>query len=216
MEEKKKQPREMRIGAYNHFKVVQGTNRGWYIEAYGKKLFVPKKELPPGTKVGYIVKLFVYNKGKDEIRATSAIPYTQVNEFAYLKVKEATDFGAFLDWGIPKDLFVPRRYLKEGVKQGESIIVRVVPDGESKQVIGSCQIDDYIQERPGKELKVNQQANLIICGIKDIGMKVIINNKYRGMLYKDEVTPSIKYGQKLQGYIKKIRPDGLIDVSLKK
>lgn len=206
----------LRIAAFNHFDVVQSTNRGWYIEGEGEKLFVPKKELSPKIQVGHRVKLFVYNKGNDTIRATSAPPYGILNEFAYLKVKEVAKFGVFLEWGIPKDLFVPRRNLKNEPKTGDYIIVRIIPDGESRQVVGTALIDDYLLEKPGKELKVNQQAKLMICGIKDIGMKVIVNNKYRGMLYKDEVTDKIRYGQTLQGYIKKIRPDGLIDVTLKK
>ncbi len=204
----------LKVGQYNNFRVVQGTNRGWYIEEAGEKLFIPKRELPPGTIVGHRVKLFVYNKGKGEIRATSAVPYAQVNQFAYLKVKDVASFGMFLDWGIDKDLFVPNRFMKDKPEPGTSLIVRLVLDEQDRSVIGSCLLDDYLEEKPGKELKKNQQARLLICGIKDIGFRVIINDKYRGLLYRDENADSIRFGDKKQGYIRKIRSDGLIDVSL--
>jgi uncharacterized protein len=204
----------LKVGAYNSFRVVKGTNRGWHIEAEGESLFVPKRELPTGTIVGHKVKLFVYNKGKGEIRATSQIPYAQVNQFAYLRVKDVTSFGMFMSWGIDKDLFVPNRFIKEKPEAGTSHIVRLFLDESERSVIGSCLLDDYIQEKPGKELKRNQQARLLICGIKDIGFRVIINDRYRGLLYKPENADSIRYGEKKQGYIRKIRHDGLIDVSL--
>jgi predicted RNA-binding protein (virulence factor B family) len=204
----------LKVGRYNNFKVVKGTNRGWYIEEAGETLFVPKKTLPAGTQVGYRVKLFVYNKGKDQIRATKALPLAQLDEFAYLRVKEVAPFGIFLDWGIDKDLFVPKRFLKKETQPGDSVVVRLIPDEESRSVIASCLLDDYILDKPGKELKVNQQANILIYAIKDLGFRVIINNKYKGMLYKDDNSHKIHFGEKRQGYISKIRPDGLIDVSL--
>ncbi|MDC7223401.1 MAG: S1-like domain-containing RNA-binding protein [Spirochaetales bacterium] len=204
----------LKIGTYNNFRVVKSTSRGWHLEGGEEQLFVPKRELPPGTIVGHKVKLFVYNKGKGEIRATSRIPYAQVDQFAYLKVKDVTSFGMFMDWGIDKDIFVPNRFIKEKPDAGTSHIIRLFLDEAERSVIGSCLLDDFIQEKPGKELKRNQQARLLICGIKDIGFRVIINDKYRGMLYRDEQADSIRYGDKKQGYIKKIRRDGLIDVSL--
>jgi len=206
----------IRVGTYNNFEVIRKTNRGWYIKEGDEELFVPKKELSPKIQVGHRVKLFVFNKGRNELRATSATPLGLLNEFCYLKVKEVTHFGMFMEWGVPKDLFVPQRYMEEKPQPGDWLIVKIIPDDESRQVLGTCLLDEHLQERPGKELKRNQQAALLICGIKDIGMKVIINNRYRGMLYKDEVTPKIRYGQKLQGYIKNIRPDGKIDVTLKR
>ncbi|MBN2628640.1 MAG: hypothetical protein JXA95_18400 [Spirochaetales bacterium] len=204
----------LKIGAYNNFRVVKGTNRGWHIEEGGETLFIPKKELPPTTIVGHRVKLFVYNKGKGEIRATSAIPYAQVDQFAYLKVKDVTRFGIFMDWGIEKDLFVPSRFIKEEVEQGKSYIVRLFLDEMERSVIGSLDWENFLLTEPGKELKRNQQARLLVCGIKDIGFPVIINDKYRGLIYRDENADSIRYGERKQGYIKKIRGDGRIDVSL--
>jgi predicted RNA-binding protein (virulence factor B family) len=204
----------LKIGSYNNFKVVKGTNRGWHIEAEGESLFVPKKELPPATIEGHRVKLFVYNKGRDEIRATSAVPYAQVDQFAYLKVKEITDFGLFMDWGIDKDIFVPRRFVPQKPEVGSSHVVRLLLDDDKRSIIGSFKIDDYLLTEPGPELREKQQARLLICGIKDIGFRVIINDKYKGMLYKDENSHLIHYGDTKQGYILKIRRDGLIDVCL--
>ncbi len=204
----------LRIGDYNNFLVTRGTNRGWHIEAQGEELFIPKKELPPTTLEGHRVKLFVFNKGKGEIRATSAIPYALVDQFAYLKVKDVTKFGLFMDWGIDKDLFVPSRFVKEEAVAGKSYIVRLFLDEKERSVIGSCLWESFLLEKPGKELKVNQQARLLVCGIKDIGFRVIINDKYRGLLYRDEKADTIRYGEKRQGYIRKLRSDGLIDVSL--
>lgn len=210
----------LKVGQYNNFLITKGTSRGWHIESEGETLFIPKRELPPTAQEGHRVKLFVFNKGRDEIRATSQVPYAQVNQFAYLRIKEKTDFGLFMDWGIDKDLFVPRRFVPESYRQpvekGTSHIVRLIPDEDQRGVIGTFMLDDYLTDKAGKELKPNQQARLLISGIKEMGFRVIINDKYRGMLYKPENADKIRYGQKVQGYINKIRPDGKINVSLER
>lgn len=207
----------LKVGEYNNFLVVKKTSRGYHIESDGESLFIPKRELPPQTVEGHRVKLFVYNKGRDDVRATSQVPYASVGQFAYLKIKEVTQFGLFLDWGLDKDLFVPKRFVPERLgkpKAGTSHVVRLLLDDDGRHVIGSLLIDDYLLDKPGKELKPKQQARILICGIKDIGFKVIVNDKYRGMLYRDERADEIRYGEKRQAYIRKIRPDGRVDVSL--
>ena len=136
-----------------------------------------------------------------------------MGEFASLEVKSVTDFGIFLDWGIKKDLFVPKALLRKDLQAGEMAIVCLIPDFDGIGVIGSCQIDEFL-DKEVKGLKEKQKAELLVFGISDLGYRVIVANRYKGLLYRNEVFEELQIGDIRKGYIKKIREDGLIDASL--
>ncbi len=177
------------------------------------EILIPSYEVPDGLKTGDDLEVFVFLDGKDGLRGTTMPAKARVGEFASLEVKSVTDFGIFLDWGIKKDLFVPKALLRKDLQAGEMAIVCLIPDFDGVGVIGSCQIDEFL-EKDVKGLKEKQKAELLVFGISDLGYRVIVANRYKGLLYRNEVFEDLQIGDVRKGYIKKIREDGLIDASL--
>lgn len=208
----------MNIGNFNSGKIVLLTAKACFIDLGGDEdVFLPPHEVPEGAKKGDELEVFVYNTSADEIRATTEKPYAVMGEFASLEVTDVTDFGMFLDWGLQKDLFVPKRNIRVELKPGEMAVVKVVTDYAGKGVIGTCQFDDLFDELPedaADTLKVNKQIELIVFGFSRLGVRVIVDSKYSGMLYSNEIFENLRIGEQHSGYIKKIRDDGLIDAAL--
>ncbi len=170
-------------------------------------------ELPPKSKPGGELEVTVYNDAKESLKATVLKPFAGLNEFAALKVKTVNDWGAFLEWGIPKDLFLPKREQARPVRPGEKLVVRVILDHEQKGLIATSKLDAYFNYRP-EEIKPQDQAELLVFEEIKIGYGVVVEGQYRGMIYKNEVFQKIETGQHLTGTVKKIREDGRIDCSL--
>ena len=195
--------------------VELGGKRAQYriLTKNGQQILIPVWELPENSKTGDSLEVFVYLDGKDGLKATTAKAHAQLGDFAALEVKSVTDFGIFLDWGIKKDLFVPKALLRKDLEKGDMAVVCLIPDFDGIGVIGSCQIDEYFEE--GKpDLKEGSKADLLIFGISELGFRVIVNNRYKGLLYRNEVFEPLQIGDRRKGYIKKIRPDNLIDAAL--
>lgn len=203
------------IGDFNTLKVKQLYKGGVYFEAGGKEIFLPKRETPLGIKTGDELTVFVYNKTKDQLGATLKKPFAVVNEFAALKVNAIESFGAFLDWGIEKDLFLPNRRQTKPLREGEYVIVRLVPDYEGQGIIGDMDLEIYF-EKDTSELKEDMMVDLIVYALTPLGFSVIVNGKYSGLVYRSEGYREPKQGDILTGYIAKIRDDGKLDISLKR
>lgn len=174
------------------------------------KRFV-KKEWMPGDKVD----VFVYLDSEDRLTATTERPTVQVGGFALLRVTDATPIGAFLDWGMPKDLFVPFREQRMKMRQGESYLIYVYYDNASGRIVGSSKLDKYLTSSK-RFYKSDEQVDLMVWQKSDLGYKCIINNERWGMIFFNDVFQSLRRGQKLKGFIKKVRPDGRIDLCLHK
>jgi len=215
MEEEQK--KIVQIGIYNHLKVIKKVDFGVYLEG-GKfgEVLLPARYVPGGCKIGDIIEVFLYKDSEDRIIATTEKPYAKVGEFAFLKAAEVSQFGAFLDWGLMKDLLVPFREQRENqMEKGKSYLVRICLDEKTERIFGSARLEKFLGKEP-VSFKEKEEVDLIIYGKNDLGFRAIINGSHIGLVYKNEVFVPLEIGQRIKGYIKKIKEDGKIDLCLQK
>ena len=207
---------ELEIGKFNKLKVVKELSFGFYLEGDDfEKILFPRKYAPEGCKIGDIVEVFIYFDSKDCIIATTERPYACVGDFAYLKVVSVNSIGAFLDWGLIKDLFVPYRQQKEKLEKDKFYPVYIYFDKTSRRIAGTTRIVKYLNNEPIK-YKLYEEVDLFVIAEEEIGYHAIINDKHEGLLYKNEIFQPLKLGQRLKGFIKKVRDDEKIDLCLEK
>ena len=179
------------------------------------EVLLPNKYLPIDAKVGQRLEVFLYFDSEDRPIATTLRPYIQLGEFAVLKVSDINHIGAFLDWGLEKDLFVPFREQNKRMDIGRRYAVYLLEDKISGRLTASAKIDKFL-EKDKIELEEDQEVDLLVCGHSDIGINVIINNRYKGLVYDDTVYDDVHVGERRKGYIAKVREDGKVDVSFQK
>jgi len=205
-----------RIGDLNRLTVVKMVDHGAYLDGDDLgEILLPRRYVPEGCKPGDSVEVFIYLDSQDLMVATTDKPYAMAGQFACLKVVSVNAVGAFLDWGLPKDLLVPFREQKQKMEVGGSYIVFVYLDYKTNRMVASSRLDNFIDTRPVC-FRQGQEVDLFICEMTDIGYKVIINNTYWGMLFKNDVFRQLRLGCWIKGFIKNIRDDGKIDVCLQK
>jgi predicted RNA-binding protein (virulence factor B family) len=205
------------IGKYNSLRVVKILSFGAYLSEDGSdtEILLPTKYIPKGTQVEDLLNVFVYKDSEDRIIATTLTPYATVGEFAYLTVVDKNEFGAFIDLGIAKDIFVPKREQSRSLKLGNEYVFYIYLDPKTERLVGTNKWLNHIQ-RQNIELQKDEQVSLLITAETNLGYNVIINNLYIGLVYKNEVFESVKVGDIKIGYVKNIRDDGKIDVRLTK
>jgi len=204
------------IGKINTLKLVEPKGRDIYLEALGgKKLLLVGKPLPKDTPAGTEVNAFVYVDMAGHPVASIQMPKAQVDEFAWLKVIAVNYYGAFLDWGLQKDLLLPFSEQYYELEVGKSCLVRLFLD-EKERIIATTKIEKYLLDEVDAEanLVAGKKVSLIIADKTELGFKAIVNNRYWGLLYKNELYQIIRTGQHIEGYIKQIRPDNKIDLSI--
>ncbi|MFA9421551.1 MAG: S1 RNA-binding domain-containing protein [Gammaproteobacteria bacterium] len=204
----------LNIGQYNQLDVIKKVDFGLYLDggAYGD-ILLPKKYAQKNAAIGDRLDVFIYLDSEDRLVATTLKPKAVVGECAYLKVVEVNRIGAFLDWGLPKDLLVPFNQQQKPMQEGYSYTVYLYVDEHSERIAGSSRLEDFLTENPA-ELKPNQPVDLMIYGKSDLGFKAVVDGRYLGQLYQNEVFRALHYGEKLAGFIKRVRTDGNIDLRL--
>ena len=201
------------IGKINKLNVVKQQGADVYLDdGTSGKVLLADRRLPANCEVGDSLDVFVYVDSDGHLAATSRKPLAQVGDIAWLKVVALNYVGAFLDWGLPKDLLVPFSEQYHEMEVGRSYLVRVFLD-EQNRIAATTKIDKTLSDE-SVDFEVGQKVSLIIAGTSDLGIKAIINNSHWGMLYQNELYQPVKKGQKLDGYIKQIREDQKIDLSL--
>ena len=206
------------LGKKLKLKVIKIEDIGAFLESknYLNNILLPLRYVPPKVKIEDYIDVFIYKDGEDRIIATSLKPYIEIGKFAFLKVKEVNKIGAFLDWGLPKDLFLPFSEQKEKVFVNKIYLVYAYIDSKSNRITASSKIDKFLVPQKN-ELKLNEKVEILIYEETKIGLKVIVNNKFKGIIYKNEIFREVSLGQKTSGYIKKIREnDGKLDITLLK
>ncbi|MEJ8756288.1 S1-like domain-containing RNA-binding protein [Pontibacter sp. H259] len=203
------------LGNYNELEIAREVDFGVYLTSEDGDILLPKKYLPEGAKVGDFVRVFVYRDSEDRVIATNLTPHATVGEFAGLLCKDTSSFGAFMDWGLEKDLLVPLNNQKDKMIPGRKYCVYVYLDDASDRIVGTSKINKYLNTDT-TQLKEGEQADLLIAEFTDLGYNVIINNEYKGLLYRNEVFKDLEIGDKVTGYIKTVRQDGKVDVTLRK
>ncbi|MEE9369498.1 MAG: S1-like domain-containing RNA-binding protein [Pontiella sp.] len=204
------------VGRVNTLEVSRNSDFGLLLEG-GElgEILMPKRYVSKEWKTGDKIEVFVYLDSEDRLTATTDRPKAMVGEFALLRVKELTAIGAFLDWGMPKDLFVPFREQRMNMREGESYIVHIYLDRASGRIAASSKLDKYL-ESSIRYYKDGDEVELMIWQKTDLGYKAIINNERWGMVFHNEVFQAMQRGKTMKGYIKTMRPDGKIDLCLHK
>lgn len=202
------------IGKKNRLIVKQRLDDGFCLDG-GKSgdIFLPKKGIPEHVQTGDEIEVFVYVNKEEKLEATTRKPYAEVGKFAYLRVVANSSAGAHLDWGLPKDLLVPKKLQRTKMKDGSLYIVYVFLDTRTNRIAASTKLNTYLGLTP-PGYAVGEEVDVLIGEKTDLGYKGIINNAHWGMIYDNEVFQPILIGQRVKGYIRQIREDGKIDITL--
>lgn len=202
------------IGQYATLPIVKLVDFGVYLDAAELgTVLLPKRYVSDSMTLGSVVDVFLYLDSDDIPVATTLKPFTQVGGTALLKVVDINDAGAFLDWGLPKHLLVPYKEQHKRFELGQSYVVTLYLDPYSQRIVGSSRLSRHLQE-DGRHFTNDEKVSLLICGKTDMGFKAVINQQYLGLIFRDDAFRRLRYGQTIDGYIKAIRSDGKIDLSL--
>lgn len=204
------------LGKYNQLEVVKEVDFGVYLDGGDDgEILLPSRYVPEGCKPGDVLNVFIYLDNEERLIATTLQPKVQVGEFACLEVAWINEYGAFLDWGLMKDLFVPFREQKMKMQKGRSYVVHAHVDEESYRIMASAKVERYLsKEKPDYQL--GQEVEIMIWQRTDLGYKAIVENQYSGLIYQGEIFKSLEPGMKLTAYIRQVREDGKIDLTLQK
>ncbi|QOR62428.1 S1 RNA-binding domain-containing protein [Sulfurovum sp. ST-21] len=215
MKETKTQNATIKIGEINTLKVERDTDYGYYLSAkdYEEVLLPNVYIMEDKMPMGSLLDVFVYTDSEDRPVATTKMPYAKLGEYGYFTVVDYKSYGAFVNWGLPKDLFVPLSQQKEYFNIGKKYILRVCLDEKTGRLYGTQKIGKYFN-RDLKGLHPNKQLEMLVLAKTPLGYKVIADNKYEGMLFSNEVFEEIRVGDRKKGYVKAVRKDGKLDMSL--
>ena len=206
----------IQIGMINSLQIDRETDPGLFLKAEDEEdVLLPNQYVTESMNVGDVLDVFVYTDSEDRPVATTQIPHAKLGEFGFFEVVDTAVFGAFVDWGLPKDLFVPRTKQKTPFVIGDKRLLHVDLDEQTNRLIGVEKVQNYLTQAP-KTLKPNDKVNALVFASTPMGYKVIINNKYEGLIYKNEVFEPIKTGDLKTAYIKLRRSDGKLDISLQR
>jgi len=203
------------IGQTHTLEVVKMVDFGFYLDAEElSDVLLPRKYAPKNLAVGDMIDVFLYLDSEDRPVATTITPKAQVGEFAYLSVVDSTSIGAFLDWGLDKDLLVPFSEQHRPMVVGESYLVYLYVDKVDRRITASAKVDKFLDDDRPHRFNSGEAVDLIIANTTDLGHKAIINHSHWGVLHTSDVKQRLSFGQSVRGYIKHVRPDKKIDLSL--
>jgi predicted RNA-binding protein (virulence factor B family) len=204
----------IKVGKINQLKVARKSDFGLYLsDKEENEVLLPNAYVTIFMQIGKVIDVFIYHDSENRLVASTLYPTAKLGEFAVMEVTDTSSFGAFVDWGLPKELFVPLKYQKTPFKIGEKRVILVAFDEFSGRVIGVERFGKFLSKSSYKFTQ-NEKVELFILAKTPLGVKVIVNNRYEGMLYQNEIFENLEVGSKKEGYIKKVRTDGKIDVSL--
>lgn len=207
----------LEVGKYNTLPVLREIDHGYILdggEDWGD-ILLPFNSAPRKCAEGDLLDVFIYFDSEDRIIATTEKPRAVVGQFSLMRVVAEEKVGAFLDWGLKKDLLVPFAEQKEKLKTGRSYVVWLYLDKGTGRIVASTKLDKFINKYPGS-YEMGQEVDLLIVRKTELGYKTIINNLHWGLLYHNEVFQTLKVGQRLPGFVQHVREDGKIDLSLTK
>ncbi len=190
------------------------TPQGWYlVDEMGVEVLLPNKFCPSEAIEGDVINVFIFRDSEDRLTATTVVPMIEIGQFACLEVVSATGIGAFLDWGLEKDLFVPFKEQHRKLVEGEHSVAYLYRDEVTDRLLASTKISKWL-EKTAVHLLYNTAVDLLCFEETEIGFRVIINQKHQGIIYKNEVFQRIEMGDQLKGYVRLVRENGHVDVSL--
>ncbi|MCP9762704.1 CvfB family protein [Lacihabitans soyangensis] len=205
----------MEVGKYNTLQILRGTSVGMYLgDEEGNDVLLPHKYIPENAQIGESIEVFIYRDSEDRLIATTLKPLILLNQFAILEVVAATQFGAFLDWGLEKDLFVPFKEQNHKLQKGQYVPVYLYLDEQTDRVVASAKVHKYFKNLDGVDLEEGQEVDLLVFEKTELGHNVVVNNLYKGLVYENETFRRLAWGDTTKGYVKLIRDEGKIDISL--
>lgn len=204
----------IRLGDYNRMTVVKTVDFGVYLDGGEEgEVLLPARYVPDGCKEGDELEVFVYLDNEERLVATTQTPLAKVGDFACLEVSWVNEYGAFLNWGLMKDLFCPFREQKMKMEKGKRYIVHVHIDHESHRIVASAKVERYF-DPSFPPYRYGDEVGLLVWQKTDLGFKVIVDNRYAGLVYSNQIFREIRTGDRMKGYIEAVREDGKIDVML--
>ena len=204
----------LHIGKLNTLTVLRGTSVGFYLgDDEGNDVLLPHKYIPEDTSVGDSIDVFLYRDSEDRVIATTLTPSLGLHQFGCLQVKATSHFGAFLEWGLEKDLFVPFKEQNQKLKAGDWTVVYLYLDEQTDRLVASCRLHRFFKKETDA-LQVGQEVDILVYEKTDLGYNVVVNHTYKGLIYANEIFQRIGWGDTLKGYVKEIREEGKLDISL--
>ncbi|OYU94847.1 MAG: GntR family transcriptional regulator [Bacteroidetes bacterium B1(2017)] len=204
------------IGKKQTLEASRNAAAGMYlVDKKGNEVLLPNKYVPKSLRVGELLEVFIYNDSEDRPVATTIVPLIELGGFAFLKVNQVSSFGAFMDWGMEKDLLVPSKEQDDKMEEGQSYVVHMFLDESTNRLVGSSKIKKYLVNE-NMTLEVGKPASAMIFDDTPLGYLAIVNNEHKGLIYHNEVFGKLRMGEILTVYIKKIKEGGEIDLSLQK
>ncbi len=207
---------KLKLGQVNTLTVVKSVDFGMYLDGgEAGEILLPQRYVPQGCQPGDELDVFIYLDSEERLIATTQMPLAVVGDFAYLKVAWVNNYGAFLDWGLMKDLFVPFREQKIKMQKDRSYIVHLHIDEETYRIMASAKVERFLSEEfpPYQE---GEEVEILVWQKTELGFKVIVDNQFAGLVYDSEVFQYIHTGDRLKAYVKQVREDGKLDISLQK
>ncbi len=203
------------VGSLNTLEITRKIEAGWYLAGDdGVEVFLPRQSAPPGLAEGEKLDVMIYLDGRGRPVATTRKPVAEVGQFAFMKVTDVGKHGAFLDWGIEKDLLLPAPEQLKPLKKGDHCAVWVILDPRNDKPIATCRVEYYARKETD-ELEVGEKTEIMVYATTSLGYKVLIDGGWHGLLYFEECLEELRYGDIREGYILKIREDGKIDVTMR-
>jgi len=205
----------IKIGEYQTLTVSREMPQGLYLDdGEANEVLLPQKYITPEMQIDAEVRVFVYCDTEDRIVATTETPVFTVGEFALLVVNDSNHVGAFCAWGVNKDLFIPYSNQVSSMRVGQHYVVYMYLDDKSERLVGTTRLNKILEQFAGEDIEMGQEVDLLVYNETDLGYSVIVDRKYSGLVYKNEIPRPLRYGQTLKGYVKPLRPDRKIDISL--
>ena len=204
------------LGKINTLTVKRKADFGLYLDGGPTgDILIPNRYVPKGTKIGDTLDVFIYLDQEERPIATTLRPKAMVGDFAYLQVAWVNEHGAFLDWGLMKDVFCPFREQKMRMEKDRSYIVHIHLDEESYRIMASAKVEHYLShDKP--TYSANDEVSILVWQKTDLGFKVIVDNKYQGLIYDSQIFRELHTGDTMQAYVSAVRPDGKLDIALQK
>ena len=204
------------LGKFNTLRVVKEVDFGMYLDGGEEgEILLPSRYVPENCKPGDELTVFIYLDNEERLVATTLTPLVQVGEFACLEVAWINQYGAFLNWGLMKDLFVPFREQKMKMQVGKQYVIHAHLDDESYRIVASAKVDRYLSKEKAP-YEPGQEVSILIWQKTDLGFKAIIENRYSGLLYENEIFCPLETGMEMKAFVKQVREDGKVDLILQK
>lgn len=206
----------LELGKINRLKLDRLTTPGAYLMAQdGNDVLLPGPYLTQEMQEGMLIDVFLYTDSEDRLVATTNKPVAMLDEFALFEVVDVAPFGAFMNWGLSKDLLVPNMFQKTKFQVGEKRFIKVIYDERTHRLVGTEKVGDFLDKNV-KDLAANKAVNILVISQTPLGFKCIVNDKYEGLIYHNEIFETIKLGDTKTAYVKTVRKDGNIDLTLRK